>query len=381
MELDFDSDQEALRDSVRAFLAVECPIAAVREIVETRIAGGQIEPTVLHTKMSDLGWPALTVPEAAGGLGLGAIELALVAEELGRAVAPGPLFSTLTQFVPVVAELGSPDQLLALLGPVATGESSGTLAIAEATGSVDPAMTTAIATPSSTGFIITGTKHLVMEPATDGSIVVIARLPDTEGDDGVGAFVVPVADMRIDPIDSVDPSRRLATVAFDAVDVGGDHTLADPGPETAAVLRRSVQAATVGLALDAVGAAQQLFDISLEYVKQREQFGVPIGSFQAIKHKFADMLILLERARALGYFAALTIAEDDPRRALATAMAKAAAGDAVSRIAKEAIQVHGGIGYTWESDVHLYVRRIESDAVLFGTAQQHRQTIADLIGV
>ena len=381
MELDFDSDQEALRDSVRAFLAVECPIAAVRQIVETRIGGGQIEPNALDAKMADLGWPALTVPEAAGGLGRGAIELALVAEELGRALAPGPLFTTMTQFVPVLAELGSPEQIVTFLGPVASGETSGTLAIAEATGSVDPAMTTAIATPSSTGFTITGTKHVVMEPPADGSMVVVARLPDTEGDDGVGAFVVPASRVLIDPIDSVDPSRRLATLTFDAVDVAGDHTLGDPGPGTAAALRRAVQSGTVGLALDAVGAAQQLFDVSLDYVKQREQFGVPIGSFQAIKHKVADMLILLERARALSYFAALTIAEDDPRRALATAMAKAAAGDAVSRIAKEAIQVHGGIGYTWESDVHLYVRRVESDAVLFGTAQQHRQTVADLIGV
>ncbi len=381
MELDFDSDQEALRDSVRAFLDAECPISAVRAIVETRIGGGQIEPTGLQKKMSDLGWSALTVPDEAGGLGLGAIELALVAEELGRALAPGPLFSTMTQFVPVLAELGSPEQLVTFLGPVAAGESSGTLAIAEATGSVDPAMTTAIATPSSTGFTLTGTKHVVMEPAADGSVVVIARLPDTEGDTGVGAFVVPTSRVLIDPIDSVDPSRQLATLTFDAVDVAGDHRLGDAGPGTAAGLRRAIQSGTVGLALDAVGAAQQLFDVSLDYVKQREQFGVPIGSFQAIKHKFADMLILLERARALGYFAALTIAEDDPRRALATAMAKAAAGDAVSRIAKESIQVHGGIGYTWESDVHLYVRRIESDAVLFGTAQQHRQTVADLIGV
>ena len=220
-----------------------------------------------------------------------------------------------------------------------------------------------------------------MSPATIGSIIVIARLPGTEGDDGVGAFIVTASHAQIEPIDSVDPSRRLATVTFDSVAVTSDQVLGNPGPETAAALRRAVQSATVGLALDAVGAAQQVFDISLEYVKQREQFGVPIGSFQAIKHKFADMLILLERARALGYFAALTIAEDDARRALATAMAKAAAGDAVSRIAKEAIQVHGGIGYTWESDVHLYVRRIESDAVLFGTAAHHRQTVADLIGV
>ena len=173
----------------------------------------------------------------------------------------------------------------------------------------------------------------------------------------------------------------LATVSFDSVVVEGDAVLGTPGPAVAAGIRRALQVATVGLALDAVGAAQQLFDVSLEYAKQREQFGVPIGSFQAIKHKFADMLILLERARALGYFAALTIAEDDDRRALAAAMAKAAAGDAVAKITKEAIQVHGGIGYTWEADVHLYVRRLESDALLFGTAVHHRHTVAELIGV
>ena len=161
------------------------------------------------------------------------------------------------------------------------------------------------------------------------------------------------------PIDAVDPSRLLATVALDGVRVDAAHTLGDPGPPTtAAALRRALDTATVALALDAVGAAQQLFDVSLDYVKQREQFGVPVGSFQAIKHKFADLLVLLERARALGYYAALTIAEDDAEQSLATAMAKAAAGDVATRMAKEGIQLHGGIGYTWESDVHLYVRRL-----------------------
>jgi Acyl-CoA dehydrogenases len=381
MELDFDAEQEDLRDSVRAFLAAECPIGSVRTIVETRIAGGVVQPTALHEQTVALGWPALTVPEGPGGLGLGPIELALVAEELGRALMPGPLFATLTQFVPIVTELGSSEQIHAVLGPIADGTVSGTLAVAEATGATDPAATTTVATPTADGFVLRGTKTMVFEPTQGGSMIVIARTRGTVGDDGIGAFIVPVDATSVEPIDAVDPSRILATITFDDVTVNTAAALGTPGPSIAAALRRALHTATLGLALDAVGAAQQLFDVSLEYVKQREQFGVPIGSFQAIKHKFADMLILLERARALGYFAALTIAENDDRRALATAMAKAAAGDAVARIAKEAIQVHGGIGFTWESDVHLYVRRLESDAALFGNADLHRQTVADLIGV
>ncbi len=130
-----------------------------------------------------------------------------------------------------------------------------------------------------------------------------------------------------------------------------------------------------------MGTAQQAFDVSVEYAKQREQFGVPIGSFQATKHKLADLLILLERARSLGYFAALTIAEADDRAAISTSMAKAAAGDAAQRIAKEGIQIHGGIGYTWEHDMHLYVRRLQSSTALFGGPSHHRQVIADSLGL
>ncbi len=269
---------------------------------------------------------------------------------------------------------------MALLAPVTEGV-AGTVAIAEPSGAVDPAATSLIATPRDGGWELRGSKSTVFEPHRDGMVAVVARTPGSEGDDGVGAFVVPVAACTVTPLDAVDPSRALATVALDGVSVDAAHTLGAPGPATAAAIRRALDTATVALALDAVGAAQQLFDVSLEYAKQREQFGVPVGSFQAIKHKFADLLVLLERARALGYYAALTIAEDDDEQSVAGAMAKAAAGDVATRMAKEGIQVHGGIGYTWESDVHLYVRRLESDAVLFGTAEHHRQHVAELIGV
>jgi alkylation response protein AidB-like acyl-CoA dehydrogenase len=382
MELDFTADQEGLRDTVRAVLAAECPPALVRELVEARVAGKAVAADGLWEQMVELGWPALTVPEAAGGLGLGPVELAVVVEELGRALAPGPLLPTISQFVPAVRALGTADQVARFLGPVATGGATGTLAIAETTGSVDPSTVATTATPGAAGgYTVNGVKQGVMEADSATEVVVVARLPGTDGDDGVGAFVVSRDALAISPIAALDPSRTIATVTLDDVSVSADRVLGIPGPETASALRRVVQEATVAIALECVGTAQQVFDISLEYAKEREQFGVPIGSFQATKHKLADLLVLLERARALGYFAALTIAEGDERAPVATSMAKAAAGDAAKRIGKEGIQIHGGIGYTWEHDMHLYVRRLQSSATLFGTAPHHRQLVADALGM
>jgi alkylation response protein AidB-like acyl-CoA dehydrogenase len=229
--------------------------------------------------------------------------------------------------------------------------------------------------------VLSGVKHAVAEAAAADEVVVVARLSGTQGDDGVGAFVVPRDALALDPVATLDPSRRLARLTLDGVRVGVDRCLGEPGRATSGALRRAVEVATAALALEMVGTCQAIFDVTLEYAKQREQFGVPIGSFQAIKHKFADMLVALERARATGYFAALTIAEDDDRRALAVSTAKAAAGDCARLIAKEGIQIHGGIGYTWEHDMHLYVRRVKAGAALFGTAPQHRARVADLIGL
>ena len=376
MHLEFTAEQDELRDGVRAMLARECPISLVREVVEKGTA-----PDALWSQMVELGWPALTVPERAGGLGMGTVELAVVVEELGRVIAPGPFVPTVTQFAPVVAEAGSREQQERFLGGIATGELTGTLALVEESGSADTGHVTATATPNSDSFVLEGSKETVIEASTADEIAVIARTPGTRGDAGVGAFVVARADVRLDPIDALDPSRPLARVTLEGVRIGADRVLGAPGPATAAAVRRAVELATTALAVETVGAAQAIFDMTLSYVKQREQFGAPIGSFQAIKHKFADMLVALERARATSYFAALTIAEDDDRRALATSTAKAAAGDCAALLAKEGIQIHGGIGYTWEHDMHLYVRRVKSSSLLFGNAAQHRARVADLIGL
>jgi alkylation response protein AidB-like acyl-CoA dehydrogenase len=343
MELEFSADQDELRDAIRAVLGKENPVALARKVAE----GGEA-PTALWHTFAQLGWPALTVPEADGGIGLGMVEAGILAEELGRVVAPGPLLCTVTQFVPAIRELGSAEQRARFLEPVAAGTRSGSLAI------IEPG---------------TRSARYVMEGDTVDDLVVI---------DGEEAFVVATDGLPTTPVHAFDRTRRMTHVDLSGVSVADDCVL---GTATTAGIARALEEATVGIALEMVGASQTLFDITLEYAKQREQFGVPIGSFQAIKHKFADMMIALERARATAYFAALTIAEHDERRALATSVAKVAAGDCQRVIAKEGIQIHGGIGYTWEHDVQLYVKRIKSGEQLFGTRSAHKARIADLLRV
>ncbi len=375
MQLDFTEDQDELREGVRSVLQRECTMAAVRELAEK---GTPLDALWRH--MVELGWPALTVPEAAGGLGLGFVEVAVVAEELGRAVAPGPWLPTVTQYVATVQETGAPEQRHELLAEVAAGERTGTLALAEADGSWDVADVTTVAEPHDDGWLVRGTKHYVIEGDRVDDLAVITRLPDSRGDEGVTALRVPTSAARIERLDSFDATRGVATVHLDDVHVPHEAVLGEPGGDAIPV-RRALDEAVMALALEMVGTAQTIFDTILEYAKQRYQFGVPIGSFQAIKHKFADMYVALERARGTAYFAAATLAEDDERRSIAASMAKAAAGDCQRLVAKEGIQVLGGIGYTWEHDMHLFVRRVKSGDALLGTAAQHRARVADLLGL
>jgi alkylation response protein AidB-like acyl-CoA dehydrogenase len=373
MELEFSSDQDELRDSIRAVLVKESPITLARHVVETG------EPAdALWNTMVELGWAGLTIPEAEGGIGLGMIEAGILAEELGRVIAPGALLATITAFVPAVRENGTAEQCARFLGAVARGECRGSVAIAEASGSYDPAEVAVTATPDNDHVVLAGEKRYVVEGDAVDELVVVARTPGTLGDDGLLAVVVPVAATRPRPVNALDGSRRLVHINLDGVRVAADRVL---GESSAANLRRAFDEAAVALALEIVGTAQTVFDVTLDYAKQREQFGVPIGSFQAIKHKFADLMISLERARATGYFATLTIAEDDPRRASASAVAKVAAGDCQRHFGKEGIQIHGGIGYTWEHDMHLYVKRMKSNEPLFGSSAFHRARIATELGV
>jgi len=367
MELEFSQDQDDLRDAIRAVLVKESPITLARDVFENGA-----RPDALWATVVALGWPALTVPEDLGGIGLGMLETAILAEELGRVIAPGALLPTVSQFVPLVRECGNDAQRAQWLGAVARGECSGTVAIAEEGGGFDPAGATTRIQLDGGQARIDGVKRFVIEGDAVDEVAVVGR----HGDE-IAVAIVPTGDAVANPVHALDGSRRLVHLTFDGVTVDAERVLRTDGE----AVRRALEEATVAMALEMVGAAQTIFDTTLEYAKQRQQFGVPIGSFQAIKHKFADMLVALERARALGYYAALTIAENDDRRHAAASVAKAAAGDCQRLLAKEGIQIHGGIGYTWEHDMHLYVKRMKSGEALFGTSAWHRARIADALGV
>jgi alkylation response protein AidB-like acyl-CoA dehydrogenase len=371
MDLELSDDEAALRDNVRAVLAGICPVAVVRAVFE-----GEDPPAELWTRMVELGWPALAIDETVGGLGLGFVELALVAEEFGRAVVPGPFLATTTQFAPAVRELGGPASRARFLAPVASEGKTGTLAIADdARWTGDAVRTRAVRRGEA--WAVTGTKRAVVDGATADDVVVIAR-----GEAGLGAFVVPGAAVTASPRLTLDPTLPLADLHLDNVMVDADRVLAEPGaPGVEHALACAVQESVVGLAAMTVGACRQIFEATLAYAKAREQYGRPIGSFQALKHRLVEMYVAVERATALVYYAALAIAEDIPNRALAAAAAKAAAGDCQRLLAQDGLQLHGGIGFTWEHDLHFWLKRAKAGDALFGDAVAHRAALARLLAL
>jgi alkylation response protein AidB-like acyl-CoA dehydrogenase len=372
LELEFTPEQDELRSAIRSVLEGDCPITLVREVVEK---GSGAE--TLWERQVELDWPALTVSSEHGGVGMTFIELAVLSEELGRVVAPGPLLATVSQFVPLLREVGPSQVSGPLLSRVAHGEISGTVALATAGGEWSPEASPVLAHRDGDRWRLEGAASWVMDAGTVDEIAVIARCAGSGADRDLAAFVVPAPEVAVTPFRAMDLSRSLATVDFDGVTVGPDRVLAAPASPDA--IGRALQEATVALALETVGTCHSIFDIDLAYAMERKQFGAAIGSFQAMKHKFANMYVALEKARAVCYFAAATIAEDDERRGLAAAMAKAAAGDCEHLLGMEGIQTLGGIGYTWEHDMHLYVKRAKTNGVLFGGTRFHRARVAEAL--
>ena len=373
MDFEIGDESAALVAAVRSALAQECALEQVRRQVETGERSEQ--PWKLAVA---LGWPGVAVPEAYGGAGLTAVELGLIVEEHGERLAPGPFLTTATQFLPALLEAGSEEQKRRFAGAAARGEKTGTLAIAGPSGrGLAPDDALRARPDGDGGWLLEGERHFAIEAGHVDEILSVARID--EGD-GVGLFVVPRRSVEVQPQESLDASRELCRLRYHAVGVGPERVLGRPG-RSAEALERSLDHARAGLALEIAGACRGLFSLALDYAKQRVQFDRPIGSFQAVQHKCADMFVALQKARAVCLFALMTLAEDDPRRRLAVSMAKAAAGDCQAMICKEAIQIHGGTGFTWECDVHLFVKRAKTAAALLGTAAEHRARIADLLHV
>jgi alkylation response protein AidB-like acyl-CoA dehydrogenase len=370
MDFEITPEQQDLIDSVRSVLAHECPTALVRDVVENDAA-----PEQPWKSARELGWTSIDLPEALGGLELGFTALGLVIEQHGCRIAPGPFLATVTQFLPLVCEAGGPDQLARFAAPAGAGELTGALAIDHGSAAELAPGDALRARRDRDAWILEGERRYVLDGDRADEIAVCARV---DAGDGVALFVVPQGAAKAERVVALDASRPLAHLRFDGVRVEPERVLGTPGA-SARALGRALERATLAAALECVGTCQTLLEITLEHAKNRRQFDQPIGAFQAIQHKCADMFLQVEKARATGYFAMMALAEDDPRRSLAASMAKAAASDCQRLVCKEAIQIHGGIGFTWESDVHLFVKRAKTLEALFGTGGQHRQRIAELL--
>jgi alkylation response protein AidB-like acyl-CoA dehydrogenase len=370
MDFDLSKPQKLLKESARAFLARECPPDRVRRLMES----GTAHDDGLWRAVADQGWTGLTIPEAYGGLGLGLVDLAVVVEEMGRACLPGAFPSTIFAAA-LVERAGDAAQRERYLEPIASGETKATVAFLEEDASWDVDAIALGATRKCGRFTLAGRKRFVPDAEVADVIVCVARdgddlalLPIERGDARLGVTATP----------SMDATRKLYTVDFDHVPVAATDALGADG-DVRNALRGAIDVATVALCAEMVGGMQWVLDTTVEYAKTRRQFGRAIGSFQAVQHQCADMLLMTESARSATYYAAWALAEADEAASRAVSVAKAYCSDAFREVANRGVQVHGGIGFTWEHDLHLYYKRSKSSETSFGDAIFHRERIARLV--
>lgn len=377
MNLSFDAEQEALRDAARGFLAVHSSSEQVRRAMASEMG---FDPELWRRIGQELGWPALLVPEEHGGLGLGPVELIALMEEMGAALLCAPFFASVCLGGTAIQNAGSAAQQAALLPGIASGATIATLAHTEANGRWDSSGIEATAARDNAYFVLDGIKTYVIDGASADLLVIAARCPGSRGDAGLSLFAVPADTPGIvrRALPTLDQTRRQAEIRLEKVRVPAEALLGEEGAG-AAPLARTLDLALVALAAEQVGGAQRCLDLSVEYAKQRVQFGRPIGSFQAIKHKCADRMVEIESARSVSYYAGAAAAAGDPELPVLASMAKAVCSEAYFRAAADAIQIHGGVGFTWEVDVHLYFKRAKSSETLLGDATVHRERIARLL--
>jgi alkylation response protein AidB-like acyl-CoA dehydrogenase len=367
MDFTFRPEQEAMRRAVRSLLEREAGRDAVRRMVDD----GAHLPARLWSQLVELGWVGLLVPEEHGGSGLGMVDLVVVQEELGRRVLPGPFLSSAVLATLAARRLGDTE----LLRRVAGG-GRGTLALEESgSGTGDPLDAVACrAEPTGQhddpagAWLLDGLKPVVLDADTADWALVVAR-------DGTGLATFLVEHPEAEPVPALDVTRRVARLALSRRPA---RRVGPPGDQTG-LLRRVVDDVAVALCAETLGACDAALEMAVEYAKVRVQFGRPIGSFQAIRHKIVDMLHHLELARVGTHYAAWTSDTEAADRPTASAMAKGFVGEAAAMITGETIQVHGGVGFTWDADCHLYFRRVKQNDVLFGRSGWHRQRLADLV--
>jgi alkylation response protein AidB-like acyl-CoA dehydrogenase len=356
VDFELTEEQAALREVSRSMLAVSCP----PQLVRSAAAAGKGVDDKLWQRGAELGWTGLAVPEEHDGAGQGLVELCLVAEEIGRAAAPGP-FADSALIALALARFGRPELLPAL----AAGELKASLAChGPVAGRYDGG-----------DLVLSGRVTAVQAAAAADWLLVTAAVPPAAGDQGGRLALVERAVTTVEPRRTLDETRRWYDVVLDGVRIRA----ADVVAAGEADIRWLADAAAVLSAADSLGVGERLLEMTVGYVKVREQFGRPLGSFQSVKHKAADMLTTLKGARAATYYAAMALDAGVADATVAASVAKAFTAEGVAALAGEALQTHGGIGFTWEHDLHLYLRRVKVNEMLYGAPAEHYERIATLL--
>jgi alkylation response protein AidB-like acyl-CoA dehydrogenase len=360
MNFDLTDDQRAIKRTAREFLEQRYRPEVVRELAldERGFTDAQ------WNELAELGWSGVLVPEQYGGLGLGAVELIVIEEELGYALAPSPLLASVSAAL-VLAAGGSDAQRERWLAPLAAGDARATLAVWDEHGGTEPGASAAVLSGDGT---LTATM-LAVPDAGGAAVFVVAGA-------GGAHFLVDAAAPGIEVVSQtpLDPTRKLFRVDF-----RGTPAEALPAGDADAIARAYATIATA-LAAENVGVAQRTMEMAVAYAKERKQFGRPIGAYQAVAHRCAQMLLEVEGARSLTYGAAWALDHDHATALRAASMAKAYAGDAGYRVSASALQVHGGIGFTWEHDLHFFLKRAAANAHAFGDSRWHRERVIALAG-
>ncbi|MCU1354777.1 MAG: putative acyl-CoA dehydrogenase [Acidimicrobiales bacterium] len=371
MNFAFNEEQEELRKTVRQFLEAKSPESAVREQMDTETG---FDAAVWSQMGEQLGLQGLVIPEEFGGSGYGYIELVVILEEMGRALLCAPFFSSVVLAANTLLHAGDDQAKADLLPGIASGETIATLAFTEENGRWDEAGITATAAADGDTWKINGTKLYVLDGHTASLLIVAART-----DAGVSLFAVDGDSTGVTrtALATMDQTRKQAKVELN--DATGRLIGTDGGGWD--TLERVLDLAAVALAAEQVGGAQKCLEMAVQYAKDRVQFGRPIGSFQAIKHKCADMLLEVESAKSAAYYAGWAASELNDELPSVASLAKAYCSEAYFHAAAENIQIHGGIGFTWEHPAHLYFKRAKSSELLFGDPTYHRELLAQRIGI
>lgn len=377
MQLAHTEEQRLIRESARSLLAARAGSAQRRAAIEQ---SGGYDAQLWREMAGTLGWAGIAIASEYGGAGSGWVELCILQEEQGRRLVPSPFFSTVALAAPIIEAAGDPSQRHALLVPLAAGELRVGCVLCGPDGRPPCEGVALELRAAKEGWTLSGVGDFVVHGEGTDLLLALARTPGSAGSEGLSVVLVPpsAAGVRIEPHVMLDLTRPMSRVELTEVRVGREEILGEPGAAGAAV-ERALSLARIALASEALGSAEYLLEMTTEYVKQRLQFGRPVGSFQAVKHRLADMMVEVEAARSAAWYAACVAEQGGDELAEAAAIAKSYCCDAFFDCAASAIQLHGGVGFTWEHEAHLYFKRARASAMLLGSPAWQRERLARLV--